>query len=102
MQGTPENALTITSHRAARALHDLHQRRFLAPFLARDTTISQAAAELEAPLHAVYRQVERFQQLGLVRVTGSLSRACGGRPVKLYRSVADAFYIPFGLDREGE
>lgn len=79
----------------ARLLTDATSRAYFMPFLARTRSVAQAAGELGCALDAMYYRVRRFLAAGLLEVVGQRRRA--GRPIKLYRSVADAFYIPFAL-----
>src|SRR5690606_27537782 len=39
------------------------------------------------------KRVRRFVELGLIEVVEEVGRA--GRPIKLYRTVADVFFVPF-------
>jgi len=55
--------------------------------------VSQAAAELGHSVSATLYRVKTFLRAGLLYVAREERRA--GRPVKHYRSVADAFFIPF-------
>ncbi len=50
---------------------------------------------LQEPLHVVYRRVKRMVRLGLVRESGLIERA--GRPIRLYRTTSQRFFIPFTL-----
>lgn len=84
--GTPEQA---------KLLSDPVSRAFFVPFLARTRSVKEAADEVECALDAMHYRVRRFLAAGLLEVVGERARA--GRPIKLYRSVADAFYVPFAL-----
>jgi hypothetical protein len=83
----------VTDPAQARLLYDSVARRFLTPFLAREATISEAAATLDADIDAVSYRVRSFLKAGLLQVTGERKRA--GRPIKVYRSVHDGYFIPF-------
>ncbi len=78
-------------------LADVSLQRFLEPFVARECTVARAAEELGVAANSLLYRVERFQAAGLLRVVREEKRA--GRAVKVYRSVADAFYVPFALTR---
>jgi hypothetical protein len=86
---TPVPSLRVTDRAAARLLADPDSLRFLAPFVGRPVSATQAAAELEVSLHRLLYWVRRFSALELIAVAGVEKR------VKLYRAVADAFYVPF-------
>lgn len=89
--------LTVTTVEAAELLCDLELQRYLVPFIARECTVAQAAGELGLTTNSLLYRVRRFQAAGLLRVVREVPRA--GRAVKVYRSVADGFYVPFALTR---
>lgn len=67
--------------------------RQLEPFLARDATVGEAAAVLGDRPNTVLKRVQRFEALGLLAVVRETPRA--GRAIRVYRSTADAFFVPF-------
>lgn len=77
---------------AALVLIDPVQQRYLLPFLARACTVKDAAERTHTSLNSMYARVKRFVRLGLLRVVRTQARH--GRAVKLYRSVADRFFVP--------
>ena len=89
--------MTVTTAEAAALLADVSLQRYLEPFLARECTVAGAAKELRVTTNSLLYRVKRFQAAGLLRVVREERRA--GRAVKVYRSVADAFYVPFALTR---
>ena len=91
----PPRPLVVTTAAAAQTLADPLRQRFLAPFLGRECTVARAAAELGVPPNSLLYRVKRAEAAGLLRVVRETPRA--GRTVKVYRSVADAFYAPFAL-----
>lgn len=68
---------------------------FFYPFLDHEKTVAEAARELGCKLNAMHYRTQTFLEAGLLQVVREEKRA--GRPVKVYRSVADAFFIPFDL-----
>lgn len=66
--------------------------RFIAPFLGRERLVAEVARDISAPLSTTYRHVTRFLEAGILKVTREQQRE--GRALKLYRTVADAFFIP--------
>lgn len=84
---------TVDDPRAARILADPEATFWLEPFLGRVRSASEAARELGRPLDAVRYRLRRMADAGLVEVVGERRRS--GRPVKLWRSVADGFVVPF-------
>jgi hypothetical protein len=78
---------------ACTVLADREQLRLLSAFLGKENTISNAAQELEVNSTKLYKQVQRFLELGLVKISRLEKRA--GRAIKYYRSSSDRFFIPF-------
>jgi hypothetical protein len=91
------NVLMVTQVAAAETLTNPELQRFLAPFMARDCTVGQAALELGLSANSLLYQVRRLEKLGLLQVVRHEPRA--GRAMKIYRSVADAFFVPFRVTK---
>ena len=83
----------VTDPRAADALVNPYTLRQLEPFLGRDCTVSEAARQAGEKPNTVLRRVRRFVGLGLLEVTREERRA--GRAIKVYRSSAEVFFVPF-------
>ena len=99
--------MTVRPGKAAEIFTDPQQRRLLLWFARRSRSVSEAAAALGMELKRTHYYVRRLQALGLLAVVEERPRA--GRPVKLYRAVADSFFIRheaaprgFGDDLAGE
>lgn len=90
---TAASTLTVHDPQQARLLTDPRVKRYLSPFMARTRSLSEAAAEAGCALNTMHYRVGRFLEAGLLRVVGSRPRA--GRSIRLYRSSADAFVVPF-------
>lgn len=86
-------AFVVRDPEQARLLSDPRGLRYFEPFLARTRSVSQAADEVGCALDTMYYRVRTFVDAGLLEVVEERPRA--GRPIKLYRSVADEFVIPF-------
>lgn len=67
--------------------------RQLEPFLGREATVGQAAEASGDKPNTVLKRVQRFLELGLLRVVREEPRA--GRARKVYRTSADVFFVPF-------
>jgi hypothetical protein len=76
----------------ARIVADPLRSRFLHPFLGRDLSVSQAAAETGCAPNAMLYQVRRMLDIDLLRITETRQRA--GRPIKIYRSTHDGYFVP--------
>lgn len=83
----------LTQPDAVRAIVDPTVRRFLEPFIGRESTIKSAAEQLKVSPNSVLYRVNRLLGLNLLRVTRIEARR--GRSIKHYRSVADAFLATF-------
>ena len=84
---------TVTDPRAATLLSDPDWVPWIEPFLGRTRSIAEVAAELGRPLDAVRYRVRRLHEAGVLEIVGQRKRA--GRPIRLYRTVADGFVVPF-------
>lgn len=89
----PHPFRVVRDPEAAEALMDPARLRHLAPFLGRERSVGEAAAETGERPNTVLKRVQRLQALGLLVVARALPRR--GRPVKLYRASADLFFVPF-------
>ena len=85
----------MTTPEAARILLEPKHARFIAPFLGRERLVAEVAEEIGAPLSTTFRHVTRYCEVGILEVTREQTRK--GRALKLYRTVADAFFIPNSL-----
>lgn len=92
---SPASFHTVNDPEQARFLSDQKSLRFFSPFLATDNTVAGAARGLGCALHTVLYRVRTFLEAGLLRVTREEKRA--GRAVKIYRSVHDAYFVPFSV-----
>ena len=77
----------------ARFLTDPAKKRFFLPFLARERRIAAAAAEADCSVNRMLYQVRTLVDAGLLQVVRVEPRA--GRAVRVYRSVHDAYFVPF-------
>lgn len=90
---TTQNWHRVENPRACELLADRALLRVLAQFTGRENTIAKAAKSLEMTVSALYKILKRFEGLGIVEVARTQTRA--GRAIRHYRTVADAFFIPF-------
>ena len=97
MKDPDSTSLSVTTVEAAELLCDPGLQRYLEPFIGRECTVAQAAGELGLKTNSLLYRVQRLQAAGLLKVVREVPRA--GRAVKVYRSVADRFYVPFALTR---
>lgn len=86
---------TVTDPEQARLLTDAAASRLFHPFLGRELTASEAARETGADLNAVLYRVRQFLRAGLLVVAREVKRP--GRPIKVYRSAHDAYFVPYEL-----
>lgn len=90
----------VRTERQAHLLEDPDLSSFFMPFLAREETVAGAARTLGCKVNAMHYRARTLLDAGLLEVVRETKRA--GLPVKVYRSVADAFFIPFGLSRHAD
>lgn len=81
--------MRIEREEIASLLADPTVLRFLAPFVGRESSASEAARALDVSLNRLLYWLKRFEKLKLVQLVSSDER------VKRYRSVADVFFVPF-------
>ncbi len=72
----------------------------LGAFLAGEGTVAGAARTTGLDLRTVHRDVRALCAAGLLEVVREVKRA--GRPVKVYRAVAPAFFVPFSATGAAE
>lgn len=76
---------------AAQVFEDSRRRRLVLSFVGRARSLSEAAAENDAPLGWVHYHARRWLDLGLLKVVGEQARQ--GRPIKTYTAAAEAFFV---------
>lgn len=91
--GVAGTVAVISDTEAAAVLMDPARLRHLAPFIGAETSVAQAAEQSGSHPNTTLKRVRRFVELGLLTVAREVPRA--GRPVKLYRSVAQVYFVPF-------
>jgi len=84
---------TVTDPEQARILTSPAALRLFRPFLARERTVSEVARETGRDLNAVLYRVRTYLAAGLLEVVREIERP--GRAVKVYRSVHDAYFVPY-------
>ncbi|NLG08437.1 MAG: helix-turn-helix domain-containing protein [Deinococcales bacterium] len=87
------DAFTVADPEQARLLSDPRFQAAMRPFLAREASASAAAAELGLDLNAMLYRIRLLLAAGLLRVVREEKRQ--GRPIKVYRSVHDAYFVPY-------
>ena len=90
-----ENAsstLVVTDPEMAKVLLEPDHLRYIAPFVGFERTLSEVARETTSTLSTTYRRVVRYCDLGILEVAREQKRK--GRALKLYRAVADVFFVP--------
>lgn len=84
---------TVTDPKQAQLLTDPKSKRYFHPFLAVERSATEAAEELGCNLNTMLYRIKTFVQAGLLEVARKQKRK--GRAVKFYRSVHDAYFVPF-------
>jgi hypothetical protein len=86
---------TVTSARQAQLLTEPKSKGFFEPFLAQERSVTQAAKELNCNLNTMLYRIKTLRAAKLLKVSRKEKR--NGREIKHYRSVHDAYFIPFKL-----
>ncbi|RIH76715.1 hypothetical protein Mterra_03845 [Calidithermus terrae] len=92
--------LRVEQPQAAEVLTDPKAAGFLFPFLLGEHSPSSAARLLGVKLNVLMYWVRRFLAHGLLEHTRTEPR--GGRAVRYYRAVANAFFVPFKALSRGD
>lgn len=92
---TSMTTFTVTEPAVAAALMNPRTLRQLEPFLDRERTVLEAAREIGVKPNTMLARVRRFTKLDLLTVTKEVPRA--GRAVKVYRSSAESFFVPYEI-----
>jgi hypothetical protein len=87
--------LRLTSAQAATFVTSPVSSRFFMPFLGRERTVASVAREIGVSVGAVTYRVRQMIELNLIVCTKVQTRA--GRPIRHYRSGADAVFAPLAL-----
>ncbi|HEX7003480.1 MAG TPA: hypothetical protein VF168_04785 [Trueperaceae bacterium] len=90
-----ETWTTVQDPRQAQLLSDREAFRYFEPFMAREKSVSEAARELGCSTDTMLYRVRSFLAAGLLRIVRVEPRA--GRPIKIYRSSGDAYFVPFDV-----
>ena len=92
MKEENQSSLEVKSEAAATLLLNNKTRWLISPFVGEKKSIKEASNEMGMKLASYYAYVKRFERAGLIEVVEVQPRA--GRAVKLYKTVADEFFIP--------
>ena len=86
-------ALVIDDLVQAKLLSDETSFGYFEPFVAKEKSASQAAAELGCKLETLLYRIGTFLKAGLLKIVREEPRR--GRPIKIYRSSADSYFVSF-------
>lgn len=98
--GNSSRSFTARGAEQARLLTDPVSKGFFKPFPARERTASQATLELGCKLSTLLYRLKLSLNTSLLVVSRVEART--GRALKHYRSLHDAYFIPFGLTPHAE
>ncbi|CAN5459387.1 hypothetical protein BH24DEI1_BH24DEI1_15360 [soil metagenome] len=86
-------ALVIDDPKAAALLLEPHYSQMLKPFFGAEASVGEAARQLDLDPGTAFYRVRRLLDLGIVKVAREQVRR--GRALKLYRTSAERFFVPF-------
>jgi len=86
-------AWEVSDAAQARILTDPVAKEFFTPFLATERRAAETARQLECSTQAMLYRIRTMLDCGLLQIVRIEPRA--GRAVKVYRSVHDAYFVPF-------
>jgi predicted transcriptional regulator len=84
--------ITVSDPKAAKFLSSPEKAYFLYPFIGQERSVADVAKHYSLATNTVLYRVQTLVRLGLIRQTRIESRR--GRPVRYYRAVADALFVP--------
>lgn len=89
---TLSRARRITDRRTAAVFSDPLRRRLVLTLAGGERSLGELADSSGLDLKRLHYHVMALKKLGLITITRKQRRA--GRPIKFYRAVADAFFVP--------
>ena len=87
------NFCRVQDAQQAKLLSNQKSFAYFSPFLAQEQTVADAAEEANCSLETMLYHIKQFLNAGLIKIVREEKRA--GRPLKIYRSSFDAYFIPF-------
>ena len=93
MKDSFRNSTLVRDPHAAAVFAKPLDLRFLSPFIGRTRLASEVARELGVPLSTLAYRIKKLLALELLEVAHVEKRP--GSPLKHYRAVSDAFFVPF-------
>lgn len=87
--------LYVTNPKAAAAFSNARQRNLVLQLVNRERSLQELAELLRISLSLLHYHVGRLRGLGLIEVVRCTARS--GRPVRIFRSTARAFFVPAHL-----
>lgn len=84
-------AFRVAHPRSATAFADPLRRRLVLLMAGQERSVAQMAAATGQDIKRLHYHVTALRKLGLIKVARAQRRA--GRPIKLYRAVAEAFFV---------
>jgi hypothetical protein len=89
------NRQIVNDLESIQVLMNEQEVRLLSPFFAKEITISEAAARLNQPIYFLYRKVQRWLKLNLLKEVRQVSRR--GRPIRYFTTSSKTFFVPANL-----
>jgi predicted transcriptional regulator len=91
-RGTPRRWATVDDPKAAKFLAAPDRAYFLYPFIGQERSVADVAKQYALATNTVLYRVQSLVKLGLIKETRIERRR--GRPVRYYRAIADALFVP--------
>lgn len=89
---TLSRAHQVGKKRAATAFANPLRRRLVLCLIEKEHSLAELARTMQIDIRRMHYHVLALVRLGLLTVSRECSRA--GRPIKMYRATADAFFVP--------
>jgi DNA-binding transcriptional ArsR family regulator len=89
------SSFTVSDPKVAAFLNDTTKNRFVAPFIAKERSLSEAAKIVGVKLNTMTYWINKLLEMKLIQQTRSEPRK--GSSVRYYRSIADEIIVPVDL-----
>jgi hypothetical protein len=85
--------LTLETNAAATFLLEPKNLKLIDPFLQAELSVKEFSERTALTANAAFKIIRKLEALGMIRCSQEIVRR--GKPIKMYRATAPAFFVPF-------
>jgi hypothetical protein len=85
--------LTLETNAAAEFLGEPKNLKLIDPFLQSELSVKEFADRCDLTANAAFKIVRKLETLGMITCSQEIVRR--GKPIKMYKATAPAFFVPF-------